>query len=51
MIWHAAVDRAQTWVWYASGIVLGVIILAVFAVLEKRRNDVRELVGRLREWD
>jgi hypothetical protein len=51
MIWHAAVDRAQTWVWYASGIVLGVIILAVFALLEKRRNDVQELVGRLREWD
>jgi hypothetical protein len=22
-IWHAAVDRAQTWVWWASGIVLG----------------------------
>jgi predicted tellurium resistance membrane protein TerC len=51
MIWHAAVDRAQTWVWYASGIVLGVIILTVFAILEKRRNDVQELVGRLREWD
>jgi hypothetical protein len=51
MIWHAAVDRRQTWVWYASGIVLGAIILAVFAVLEKRRNDVRELVGRLREWN
>jgi hypothetical protein len=51
MIWHAAVDRAQTWVWYASGIVLGAIILALFAVLEKRRNDVRELVGRLREWN
>jgi hypothetical protein len=51
MIWHAAVDRSQTWVWYVSGIVLGALILAVFAVLEKRRDDVRELVGRLREWD
>jgi hypothetical protein len=51
MIWHAAVDRQQTWIWYASGIILGAIIIALFAVLEKRRNDVRELVGRLREWD
>ena len=51
MIWHAAVDRQQTWVWYASGIVLGAIILALFAILEKRRNDVRDLIGRLREWD
>jgi hypothetical protein len=51
MIWHAAVDRQQTWVWYASGIVLGALILTLFAVLEKRRNEVQELVGRLREWN
>ncbi len=51
MIWHAAVDRAQTWVWYASGIVLGALILALFAVFEKRRNDVLGVVDRLRRWD
>ena len=50
MIWHAAVDRQQTWVWYASGIVLGAIILACSAT-RNRRNDVRDLIGRLREWD
>jgi len=37
MIWHAAVNLQQTWVWYASGIVLGVLVLALFAYLEKRR--------------
>ncbi len=51
MIWHAAVDRQQPWVWYASGIVLGIAILALFAVLEKRRNAVRGLAEKLREWD
>lgn len=51
MIWHAAVDRQQTWVWYASGIVLGAAILALFAVFEKRKNDVLGVVDRLREWD
>lgn len=51
MLWHAAVDRAQTWVWYASGIVLGAAILALFAALEKRRNDVRQVVERIRHWD
>src|SRR5207248_9349558 len=51
MIWHAAVDRAQTWVWYVSGIVLGAAILALFALLEKRRNEVRQAVERIREWD
>jgi hypothetical protein len=51
MLWHAAVDRAQTWVWYASGVVLGVVILALFALLEKRRNEVQRVVERIRQWD
>ncbi|HEX4608683.1 MAG TPA: hypothetical protein VH092_10805, partial [Urbifossiella sp.] len=51
MIWHAAVDLAQTWVWYASGIVLGAAILALFAVFEKRKNEVRGVVEELRRWD
>jgi len=38
MIWHAAVDLEQTWVWYVSGIVLGVAILTLFAVFEKRKK-------------
>ena len=43
MIWYAAVDLEQTWVWYVSGIVLGVVVLALFAYLEKRRgHDPRE---------
>jgi hypothetical protein len=51
MIWHAAVDRTQTWVWYVSGIVLGGAILALFAVFEKRRDDVVRLVDQLKRWD
>jgi hypothetical protein len=38
MIWHAAVNLQHTWVWYVSGIVLGVLVLGVFAYLEKRRT-------------
>jgi hypothetical protein len=38
MIWYAAVDLQQTWVWYASGIVLGIVVLGLFAYLEKRRT-------------
>lgn len=51
MIWHAAVDRTQTWIWYVSGIVLGSAILALFAVFEKRRNDVLHLLDKIRRWD
>jgi hypothetical protein len=49
MIWHAAVDRAQTWLWYASGIVLGAAILAVFAVFEKRR--IRPRAPLFKDWN
>jgi hypothetical protein len=51
MIWHAAVDRYHTWVWWASGIVLGAAILALFALFEKRRNDVLHLIDEIKRWD
>ncbi len=50
-IWHAAVDRAQTWVWWASGIVLGASILILFALFEKRRNDVLHFIEDVKGWD
>jgi hypothetical protein len=49
-IWHAAVDRAQTWVWWASGIVLGASILLLFALFEKRRNDVLRVLEEIKGW-
>jgi hypothetical protein len=51
MIWHAAVQRGQTWVWYVSGIVLGAAILALFALFEKRRNEVARVVEELKRWE
>ncbi len=51
MIWYAAVDRYQTWVWWVSGIVLGVAILTLFAVFEKRRNDVLRMLEEIKRWD
>src|SRR5205823_5964907 len=32
MIWNAAVDQHRVWVWWASGIALGALILVVFAI-------------------
>jgi hypothetical protein len=49
-IWHAAVDRHQTWLWWASGIVLGVMILILFALFEKRRNDMLKLLDNMKRW-
>ena len=39
MIWYAAVDLEQTWIWYASGIALGAAIIAIFA-LDPKMHDV-----------
>jgi hypothetical protein len=49
-IWHAAVDRDQTWVWWASGIVLGAAILFLFALFEKRRDDVLRMIEAIKGW-
>ncbi|MDZ4782386.1 MAG: hypothetical protein SGJ19_19245, partial [Planctomycetia bacterium] len=51
MIWYAAHDKGQTWVYYATGIVAGVVIIAAFAVVEKKREDFQHLLERLREWE
>jgi hypothetical protein len=49
-IWHAAVTQAQTWVWWVALIVLGAAILTLFAVFEKRRNDVLRMLEELKRW-
>jgi hypothetical protein len=50
MIWHAAVDRAQTWVWWVSGIILGAAILTLFALFEKHRRPVERAMEDFRTW-
>jgi hypothetical protein len=50
IVWYAAVDLRQTWLWSASGIVAGILILALFALFEKKRQEVLRVVDRLKEW-
>lgn len=50
-IWHAAVDRGQTWLWWASGIVLGAAILTLFALFEKKRNEVMRVIEEIKRWE
>jgi hypothetical protein len=50
MIWHAAVDMQQAWVWWVSGIILGAAILALFAVFEKRRLHLTRVLEDFRSW-
>jgi hypothetical protein len=50
MIWHAAVDLGWTWMWYVAGIVLGAVIIATFALFEKKRNEMNALLQQVKSW-
>ncbi len=49
-IWNAAVINNHMWVWWASGIVLGLVILVLFALFEKKRNDVIKVIDNMKRW-
>lgn len=51
MIWHASQSLGHVWPWWAFGIGLGICILTLFGMFEKRRNEMLELVGQLKTWD
>jgi hypothetical protein len=48
IIWHAA--EQWTWLWWVTGIITGILILAVFGLIEKRRDDVKRVVDELKHW-
>jgi hypothetical protein len=50
MINYASVNFGWTWLWYVAGIVTGALIIATFAVFEKKRADVLRVVEGLKEW-
>ena len=51
VIWHAAVDLEQTWIWWACLGLLGVLLLVLFAFFEKRRDDIHEMLEKLKQWE
>jgi len=51
MIYYAAFEQGQMWVLWTFCILLGIAIIALFAVFEKRRNDVLAAVERFKEWE
>ncbi|MBK8271287.1 MAG: hypothetical protein IPK83_24395, partial [Planctomycetes bacterium] len=51
IIWHAAEDLGWTWVWYVAGIALGVLIITMFALFEKKRAEMTALLKGVKEWE
>lgn len=50
IIWHAANNLGWTWVWYVAGIALGVAIITMFALFEKKRSEMGALFEEVRGW-
>ncbi len=50
MINYASVNLGWTWLWYVAGIVTGALIIATFAVFEKKRSEVLRVVDELKDW-
>ncbi|MEE8450865.1 MAG: hypothetical protein V3R99_03090 [Thermoguttaceae bacterium] len=51
MIVFAAFQQGHMWVFWSCCILLGAAIIALFALFEKRRNDILAAVERLKDWD
>lgn len=51
IIWHASVSFGWTWLWYVAGIALGAGIILMFALFEKKRQDVLRIVDELKRWE
>ncbi len=51
MIWHAATNLGWTWLWYVSGIALGVGIITIFALFEKKRKELNAWIDEIRQWN
>jgi hypothetical protein len=51
MVWHAAQNIGHVWPWWAFGIALGLAILTLFGVFEKKRNEALQLLDGLRQWE
>ena len=51
IIWHAGYNLERTWIFYVAGIVSGVLIIALFAVFEKKREEILHVVEKLKSWE
>jgi hypothetical protein len=51
MVWHASRAIEHSWPWWAFGIGLGMCILTLFGVFEKKRLEVTAWIERLRQWE
>ena len=50
MVWHAQQRFDHVWPWWMFGIVLGLAILCILGLFEKKRNEALCVLNELRQW-
>jgi hypothetical protein len=50
MIWTASVTLGWSWLWYVTGIALGIFIIYSFAMFERRRTRMLNMIDQLKQW-
>ena len=51
MVSHAHQRFEHVWPWWAFGFTLGVAILVMFGLFEKKKKEMGQVLGQLRQWD
>jgi len=51
IIYHAAVDLHHTWILWVCGIILGVLVIVLFGIFEKKRQEVLGVIERVKQWE
>ena len=51
MVAHAHQRLNHVWPWWAFGIALGIGILVMFGMFEKRKKDMKTIANRLKGWE
>jgi hypothetical protein len=50
MIWTASVSLGSEWPLYVTGIALGIFIIYAFAMFERKRTQMLNLLDQLKQW-
>ncbi len=51
MIWYASDNLGWTWIWWVAGITTGALIFITFALFEKKRSEMLQMIEDLRGWE
>lgn len=51
MVWHAYANIRHVGIWWGFGILLGLLILTIFGIFEKKRPELMRVVEGMRKWE